>query len=150
MSFYSHAMRKGTTPTRIEQALANGPMTIMEIANQLHLALATVRNHILFTDAIPAGRLRIRSGRPRIRYALRGAPIAQSSDTETSEHITVRRVERALLLQPMTIPELCRALALSESSIRVTLPRTKASAIGYRRPRQKLGRSAVVYGLLSD
>lgn len=141
------AIRRDSTPVRIERLLANSLMTLNEIADQLRLSLGTVRHQMPFTDAVPAGRLHNRTGRPRIRYALRGTPAAQASEPETVKHVTVQRVEHALRLQPMTIAELCRALSLSESSIRWAIPRSSAVAVGHRKARRKSGRSPVVYGL---
>lgn len=148
MPAYSRAFatRQDSTPVRIERVLANKTMTLREIADQLHLALETVRHQMPFTDAVPAGSLRNRTGRPRVRYALRGTPAARDAESETA-HITVQRVEQALRLQPMTIAELCRALTLSETSIRLALPRSRAVAVGHRKPRRARGRSPVVYGL---
>lgn len=144
------AIRQDSTEVRIEQALASGPMTVKELAEQLLVTVSTIRNCIPFTDAVPIGSNRIGVGRPWIRYALPGWEPAPG-EPETIGFIHVASVEQAIAGRPMTVSELSRHLALSESTIRAVLPNTRAVALMRHKPsRRHKGRAPVVYGLRLD
>lgn len=152
MPAHSHvfAIRPDSTEDRIERALANGPMTLKALAEQLQLSVNTIRNCMPYTDAIQVGLERVRTGRPWVRYALPDwKPAPGEQETVGFNH--VESVEEAIALQPMTVLQLSRHLSLSESTIRTVLPNTRAVVLmRYKPSRRRKGRAPVVYGLPAE
>jgi predicted transcriptional regulator len=146
MPINCHILPSYSTLERIEQALANGPLTAKELAEQLELSVDTIRHWLPITNAVSVGSKRIGVGRPWIRYALHGwKPSPGESETVGFNH--VKSVEQAIALTPMTVLALRRNLSLSESTIRSALLQIGAVVIKqHLEPRQR-GRKPAVYGL---
>jgi predicted transcriptional regulator len=146
MSARRQTIRLDSTPERIEQALAMGPLTAKELAQRLELTTGTIRHCLPLTKAVAIGAQRIGVGRPWIRYALHDwKPSHDEPKTIGVDH--VKSIEQAIAATPMTVLELSRHLSLSQSTIRSALPKTNAMVIGRRKVARQHGRKSAVYGL---